>query len=238
MNLYLIPHLMATLTFVAINVCFVMAASSGHIPWCFPYLEGCVSISKASRHAPEVQIYSIAIMTSAVLMVGYWVLCGSWLRQLYNDFDPTGSQSQRKSRRWVFVYVGIIASVGLAVNAALIGDSEGVFNDIRREGVRVFFIGSVLAQCMFALKLNKLVKQNNLHQLNKMNNLKIALCAGQLMFAILFAFIAPFFNHSKNIENIAEWNIVLLMLIFFVSTGISWKQTRFQTITANTLTPR
>ena len=228
---------MATLIFVAINVCFVMAASSGHIPWCCPYLEGCVSISKASRHVPEVQIYRIMIMSSAVLMIGYWALCGSWLRQLYNDYGPTGSQSPREPRRWVFVYVGIIAAVCLAINAGLIGDSEGIYKNIRRECVRVFFIGTVLAQCMFALKLNKLVKQNNLYQLNKMNNIKIALCAGQLMLAILFAFIAPFFNHSKNIENIAEWNIVLLMLIFFVSTGISWKKTQFRRMIPNMLSP-
>ena len=142
MKLYLIPHLMATLIFVAINVCFVMAASYGHIPWCFPYLEGCASISKASRHIPEAQIYRIAIMISAAMMAGYWVLCGSWLRQLYNDFGQTGSQSLREPSQWVFVYVGIIASVGLAVNALLIEDSVDAFKIIRRVFVGIFFIGA------------------------------------------------------------------------------------------------
>ena len=215
-----------------------MAASSRHIPWCCPYLERCVSISKASRLVPEVQIYRIIIMSTAVLMIGYWALCGSWLRQLYNDYGPTGSQSPREPRRWVFVYVGIIAAVCLAVNAALFADSEGVFKIIRRVCVSVFFIGTVLAQSMFALKLNKLVKQKNLHHISKISNLKIALCIGQLMLAILIVGIAPFLSQKSNIENIVEWNIVLLMLIFFVSTGISWEKTQFRRMTTNMLSPR
>jgi hypothetical protein len=131
----------------------------------------------------------------------------------------------------------IIASVGLAVNALLIEDSVDAFKIIRRVFVGIFFIGAVLAQCMFALELKKLVKQNNLHHLRNISNFKIALCAGQLMLAIFSLVISPFLSIKTNIENIGEWDIVLLMLIFFVCTGISWKQTKFRRVATNTLLP-
>ena len=233
MNLYLIPHVMATLTFLAINTCFVMAASNGHIPWCFPYLEGCVSISKASRNLPEIQIYRFAIMASAVLMVSYWTLCGHWIKQLHQEFVSPGSQLSGNKRRRMFVAIGIIASICLAINAVLIGNHDELLKDLRQISVTTFFFGAILAQCIFALELKRIVMQNNLYQLNKMSNFKITLCITQVLLAILAICIAPFFSQKSYIENIAEWNIVLLMVAFFVSTGICWKQTHFQKMVTN-----
>ena len=233
MNLYLIPHVMAILTFLAINTCFIMAASNGHIPWCFPYIEGCVSISKASRNVPELQIYRFAIMLSAILMVSYWTLCGNWIKQLYQELVSPGGQATGNKRRRIFVTVGIVASICLAVNAALIGNQDEFYKELRQVCVTTFFFGAILAQCIFAFEIKRFVIQNNLYQLNKMSNFKITLCIMQVLLAILAIGIAPFVSQKPYIENIAEWNIVLLMVAFFVSTGICWKQTHFQKTATN-----
>lgn len=233
MNLYLIPHVMATLTFLAINACFVLAASNGHIPWCFPYIEGCVSISKASRNLPEIQIYRFAMIASAILMVSYWTLCGNWIKQLYRELVSPGGQLTGNKRRRTFVTIGIISSICLAINALLIGNENEFLKELRQICVTTFFFGAILAQCIFALELKRLVVQNNLFQLNKMSNFKISLCIIQVLLAILAIVIAPYLNQKPYFENIAEWNIVLLMVAFFVSTGICWKQTHFQKLATN-----
>ena len=211
-----------------------MAASYDHIPWCFPYIEGCVSISKASRAVPEVHIYRFAITASAVMMVMYWVLCGQWLRLLQQQCTNTGEQAKPLPKYMVFVYVGVIASICLAINAALMGDSEGILRNVRRESVRVFFIGTVLAQCLFGYALFKFVKQNKLTGLTKLSKYKAIICLCQLTFALGFASLEPLIEDKEkmiNMVNMVEWNIVLLIIAFFILTGICWNKTRFNAST-------
>ena len=74
MSLNFLPLLTALLPALAINFCYLLAASQGHVPWCIPYLEGCTSISATGRQAPESYLFRALIIPTAVLLVFYWRL--------------------------------------------------------------------------------------------------------------------------------------------------------------------
>lgn len=217
MNLYPIPVALALSFFVGINVCFVIAASLGQIGWCFPYLEGCVSISKAAREVPAQQIYRFCILIGACLMIVYWLLCGRWLSQLKGS--GAGGQA--------FVIIGVVAAVLLVFNVALFGDSEGVLKTVRRICVAGFFSLYLVAQLMFTSALSKTVKQMTSPGLARVARAKTFICTAQLALAVLVV-MAPLFESRGSINNIVEWDFLLLMLIFSVVTAVAWKQTAFR----------
>ena len=217
MNLSPVPVTLAVTIFVCINVTFVVSAGLGQIPWCFAYLEGCVSISKASREIPAQQIYRIFIMIGACLMILYWFLCGSWLKQL-KDGDSRGQ---------LFAIIGVVSAVLLVVNVALFGDSEGVLKTVRRSCVAGFFILHTVAQLMFTAQLSKTVKQTSWPGLAQVVRAKFFICSAQLAFAVLVV-IAPLFEDRRFINNVVEWDFLLLMLCFYVATARAWKQTAFR----------
>jgi hypothetical protein len=195
----------------------VVSAGLGQIPWCFAYLEGCVSISKASREIPSQQIYRILIMTGACLMMLYWFLCGSWLKQLNGG----------ESRGQLFVFIGLVSAVLLVINVALFADSEGVLKTVRRSCVAGFFILHMIAQLMFTAQLAKTVKQMSWPGLAQVVRTKFFICSAQLAFAVLVV-IAPLFENRRFINNVVEWDFLLLMLCFYVVTASAWKQTAFR----------
>ena len=55
----------ALLPLVTIHVCFLVSVFEGHIDLCFPYWEGCSSISRAGRHGTAYFLFKGGMMPAA-----------------------------------------------------------------------------------------------------------------------------------------------------------------------------
>ncbi len=111
MNLNFIPVITAMVPAVAVHVCYLLAAQSGHVPWCFPYIDSCTSISAVGRKSPESHLFRATIIPTAVFMMMYWRLNYEWFKTL-NTRTPIRNRSM--------LYCGIIASIGVILYAAVL----------------------------------------------------------------------------------------------------------------------
>src|SRR3990167_2204606 len=74
--------LAAVLPVVAAIGSYLISASNAQVPWCWPMLEGCSSISRAARTEPAIFLFRSLMLPQALLLVVVWLLVVSWLRQL------------------------------------------------------------------------------------------------------------------------------------------------------------
>ena len=125
-----------------------------------------------------------------------------------------------------------VAAVLLIFNVALFADAEGVAKSARRLCVAGFFILNTVAALMFTARLRDTVRQAAWPGHVAVVRAKIAICYTQLALGVL-TLAAPLFESSDAINNAVEWNFTVLMLLFFTTTGIAWKQTdyRFEGVT-------
>lgn len=104
---------------------------------CNPYLEGCVSTSRAVRADPGVVWFKAVMLPVAVLMVLTWRATGAWMAGMSTEMP--------RVRRWT-VWLGIGGAVALGVYTIWLGTESPVYSWLRRYGVIFFFGFTALAQ--------------------------------------------------------------------------------------------
>ncbi len=149
MNFNFVPLITALLPAIGVHVSYVLAAQFGHVPWCFPYIDSCTSISAVGRESPENYIFRASIIPTAIFMMVYWRLSCEWLRTL-------GSHMTNWNR--VMLYLGLAASIGLILYATVLGSIGQEFHVQRRVGVTIFYICTFVAQVLMTGQLAALVK--------------------------------------------------------------------------------
>jgi len=127
--LWPLPLLIALLFLVAAHAAYLLSIQAGHVPACVPYLEGCVSISRAARHGLGNHLFRLLVIPCAVLHALVWLLAHRWLR----------------GGRWMVV-LGVVSAIALAVYATFLGTEGEAYRFLRRYGVVVYFGFGYLAQ--------------------------------------------------------------------------------------------
>ena len=70
--LWPLPLLIAVLFLVAAHAAYLLSIQAGHVPACMPYMEGCVSISRAARHGLGNHLFRMLVIPCAVLHALVW----------------------------------------------------------------------------------------------------------------------------------------------------------------------
>ena len=81
-NLQITALILSLAPLIGITMAYVLSVQAGEITGCFPHIEGCVSISKAGRHAPGFFIFKATMLPVAGFTMVYWKLCYDWLAAL------------------------------------------------------------------------------------------------------------------------------------------------------------
>lgn len=131
--LWPLPLLCAVLPFVAAHLAWWLSLTDGLIPACNPYLDGCVSISRAARHGLGNHVFRMAMLPAATLQVLFWLAAAGWLR-----------------RRWgvashALPGLGLVAGAFLALYATFLGTEGDTYRLLRSYGVKLYFGASYLA---------------------------------------------------------------------------------------------
>ena len=109
--------LAALLPVAATAVAYALSIRLELAPACNPFLDGCVSISRAGRHGLPNILFRAILLPAAVLQAMCWMLCPAWLRSL--DAPPD---------RWqrVLPALGIGAGTLLVLYGTFLGtEGEG-----------------------------------------------------------------------------------------------------------------
>lgn len=204
----------AILPFVAANLAYLISASAELVPWCFPYLDGCTSVSRAARSGVANPIFRGIMLPYAVIMALYWWLAAEWLR----GFAP-----QRRRLRRAMLGFGLLASLFLILYATYLGVEGDFYQWLRRYGITVHFSSTVLAQFLLT---RAVAADPRLPAWLRRG--KLALCGAMLVLGLASIPLQNFAADRDAALSALEWSYSLLMIAFFPLTGEAWRRTGFR----------
>ena len=207
------------LPFLITNIVYIVSAYEGYIPWCFPYIDGCASISKAARNGSSLFIFRATMIGYGVLLIWFWIYVRQWLDQLYGKRTAVAN---------VILWLGVAGALSLMLYVDFLGTS-GEFNRfMRRFGILIYFFCIPLAQILL-LRQHYRILPSLKKDVIKLWYLRYQLIIILLMLIIGIVSGAMEVMHIKTneSENIAEWNLALLMQLYFLVIVYLWKDYRY-----------
>lgn len=200
--------LISFIPFVAVHSAWIVSSMQNAIPTCIPYLEGCVTISRAARSSGAVYFFKICLGISSPLLVWYWLQMYEWIRPLAYK-RSRGIKSMR--------FLGIVGAVFLLLYVIFLGTEGEYYRWMRRYGVTIYFSFTALAQILLVRQLLLLKHHKEITLPSHLITTKLLCCIFQWGIGITSLPLAIIFTGETKdmINNIVEWNFALAMNSFF-----------------------
>lgn len=214
-----IALLTAVVPVAVVHLCYAISVWQGHVPGCFPYRDGCTSISATGRHGAGYFLFKAGMLPAAVVLAAFWLLCRAWLRALG---DRDGIELR------LMVGIGVISAVFLALYATFLGSKGDFYNFMRRFGVIVYFAFSYLAQLLLLARLRRLAKLGALPVPGWILRGKLAIGVALLAIGLASIVAKNFVADGDRLENAVEWLFALLMVSYFALTWRAWRHSNFR----------
>ncbi len=136
---WLLAVLAGALPVLAANLAFLVNIQAG-LEGCFPYWDGCMSVSRGVRTGPGLWLFKVLALPGAIAMALCWRQVGRWLGVHVQDPGDT-----RRNIRTI-VWLGLIGACFSLVYAAALGTEGELYKWMRRYGVVFYFGLTGLAQ--------------------------------------------------------------------------------------------
>ena len=199
-SLATLAMIVGLLPVIAVNGAYALAALFGTVPLCFPYFDGCTSISSTGRTSPSVWVFKPAMLAAALAMAVFFVRSA----RLTSDKANSGYDGLALS--------GLAGAAALVLYLTFLGTEGPVYQLLRRYGVSLYFGFTYLAQLLLARRL--LHKPSALSPFHA--RYMLGLSALLLLIGIASIPISNFVVDKDRVENIVEWNFALLLQLNFL----------------------
>ena len=189
------------LPFLAIHIPLFISIFNGFLETCNPYLNGCFSISRSSRQPISIIVFKPLMIISAVSLYFLWP-------RLFKE-----------NYKKLFIYLGQIGSIFLIIYTLALGFKGDFYELMRRYGIFIFYIFTLFSQWAYSFLENSMSKKFFFQKRSL-----LFLCYCQIA---MFVTSIPFYIFLKNdgyIENIFEWWITLLIIIWFFFNFLYYSQ--------------
>ena len=212
---------------IAINLCLIISQNPellegtiftvdmiGRSGFSIPYLDGSLSISRASRTFPQYLIFKPSMILTAILLYYYW----NNNNALINDFRSTNINYKFKT-------FGILSAIFLAIHSILLGIKFDIqiYKLFRRVVLLLFIIFEIIAQGILVyhfIKIkNKLIELVN----KKILILKIVLVSILSTVALLSLPIL-IDKGNTHFKHALEWNYFIGVILFYLFSRFFWKR--------------
>jgi hypothetical protein len=200
------------LPFCVVNLAYLGSASAGHVPWCFPYLEGCTSISSTGRYGLGYFFFKAGMIPAALVMGAFWIACRKWLLAV-------GDVDGRTVR--VMACLGCISAAFLILYTVFLGSKGDSYHFMRRTGVIIYFSFSYLAQLMLLGRLRRLQATKRIAVPDYILTGKLTILIGLLVIGLGSIPISNFVVDKRRPENAVEWTYALLMSSYYFFTWLT-----------------
>ena len=213
--------------FIAINLCLIISQNYewlentifivdqiGRSNFSIPYLDGSLSISRASRTFPQYLIFKPAMLLTAVLLYYYW----KNNNDLMNNYKSTNIN-------YKFKFFGILSAVFLALHSVFLGIKFDIqiYKLLRRLVLLLFIIFEIIAQGILVYHFFKI--KNKIFQFinSKVLIYKILLVTILAMIGILSL---PILLNKDNthFKHALEWNYFIGVILFYLFSRFFWKK--------------
>jgi len=202
-----LPLIACLAPLIGINIAYWMGVDNNVLPSCIPYLEGCTSISSTGRYPPGDRLFRAVMLPQAAVLALTWYFAVLWLKSLKPDSKvaPTVLVS------------GVTGALALILYVSYLASNDPFYEIMRRYGIYFYFLGTVLAQLVLSLALDRSPIQR------AMVWVTVTPFALGLMNLVQKAVLA---SPDSN-ENLIEWIASLFMQAWFVLLWIAWRRSRF-----------
>ncbi len=213
---------------IAINLCLFISQNPEYLDNTFfsvdqigrsgfsiPYLDGSLSISRASRTFPQYLIFKPAMLITAIALYFYW----SNNNNLVNRYRFTNIN-------YKFRTFGILSAIFLAIHSIFLGIKFDIqiYKLMRRLVLLFFIIFEIIAQGILVYHFFKLKDK-----LSSLINKKVLILKGILVFVLSTVAILsiPILINKGNthFKHALEWNYFVGVILFYLFTRFFWKRT-------------
>ena len=213
---------------IAINLCLIISQNPefldntffsvdmiGRSGFSIPYLDGSLSISRASRTFPQYLIFKPAMIITAFFLYFYWKNNNDLVNKLYST-----------SLNYKFKTFGVLSAVFLAIHSIFLGIKFDIqiYKLLRRVVLLLFIIFEIIAQGYLVYHLYKCKLK-----LEKMINKKILIM--KIILVSILASVAilslPILVTQGNIhfKHALEWNYFVGVILFYLFSRFFWRRT-------------
>jgi len=213
---------------IAINLCLIISQNYGILEnsifsvdmigrsgFSIPYLDGSLSISRASRTFPQYLIFKPAMILTAVLLYFYWKNNNN----LINKYKSTNINYKFKT-------FGILSAVFLALHSIFLGIKFDIqiYKLLRRVVLLLFIIFEIIAQGILVYQFYKIKDQLSELINKKVLILKIVLVS---ILGAVAIFSLPILLNKDNthFKHALEWNYFVGVILFYLFSRFFWKRT-------------
>ena len=216
------------LPLIAVNLClyisqnfeflentFFVVDQIGRSGFSIPYLDGSLSISRASRTFPQYLIFKPAMIITAIMLYYYWLNNNN----LLNKFKST-------KINYKFKTFGILSAIFLAIHSIFLGIKFDIqiYKLMRRVVLLSFIIFEIIAQGILVYHLFKIKNKISEFINKKILILKVILVSILATVAILSL---PMLLDKGNthFKHALEWNYFVGVILFYLLSRLFWRRT-------------
>ena len=187
----------------------------GRSRFAIPYLDGSLSISRASRTFPQYLIFKPSMIVTAILLCFYWYKNNILINHFKNTYYKKNN----------FMIFGILSAVFLVIHSILLGIETDVkiFKLLRRIVLVSFIIFEIIAQAILIINFYKL--KNQLKDFFFPNILKLKiLLVSILIFVAIISIPVLIMSGNIHFKHGLEWNYFIGVILFYLLTSLLWKK--------------
>jgi len=194
---------------------FLTVDQLGRSAFSIPYLDGSLSISRASRTFPQYLIFKPAMILTAVMLFYYWVNNN----RLLNSFKLTNIN-------YKFKFFGIFSAVFLAIHSIFLGIKFDIqiYKLMRRVVLLLFIIFELIAQGMLVYHFFN-IKDKLSILINKKILILKAILVSILTTVAVFSLPILLVKGNTHFKHALEWNFFVGVILFYLFTRFMWKRT-------------
>ena len=213
---------------ITINLCLIISQNPellegtffavdmiGRSGFSIPYVDGSLSISRASRTFPQYLIFKPSMILTAILLYYYW----NNNNTLINDFRSTNIN-------YKFRTFGILSAIFLAIHSILLGVKFDIqiYKLFRRVVLLLFIIFEIIAQGILIYHFIKIKNKLAVFINKKILVFKIILVSILTSVALLSLPIL-IDKGNTHFKHALEWNYFVGVILFYLFSRLFWKRT-------------
>ena len=213
---------------IAINACLVISQNYeflentifnvdmiGRSGFSIPYLDGSLSISRASRTFPQYLIFKPAMFLTAWLLYLYWKNNNA----LVNNFKNTNIN-------YKFRTFGILSAFFLVVHSIFLGIKFDIqiYKLFRRVVLLLFIIFEIIAQGLLVYHFYK-IKEKLETFINKKVLLYKFILVSVLAAIALLSLPILVTKGNTHFKHALEWNYFVGVILFYLFSRFFWRRT-------------
>ena len=213
---------------IAINLCLIISQNAvffentifsvdpiGYSNFSIPYLDGSLSISRASRTYPQYLVFKPSMIFTAILLYYYWKSNNS----LVNELNSTNIN-------YKFKIFGILSAIFLIIHSIFLGIKFDIqiYKLFRRVVLLLFIIFEIIAQGLLVYHFYK-IKEKLETFINKKVLLYKFILVSVLAAIALLSLPILVTKGNTHFKHALEWNYFVGVILFYLFSRFFWRRT-------------